>query len=346
MRRRPAPPPCTPRWPATRPSTCRPQGAEVLPLRRAAAAQHRGPGDAHSRKEWVWRRADYEALFAERPARRAAAARARPSTSGRPRHTLASPMRVPEREADRRRPRSGRPGLLELDPPLVPTASSRSATSWRPSSSSRSGPPTAGHRSGATVDLGRYGRAARAPATRYFPREQVHVLRYRDLVDEPGRPLDAHRDVPRGRPGRSRRRCRPRTCRRWVDADPSVNRVLRVGRARRAPGSASSPPPQVWRTAERPLRGPAAAGRARTAPTSPPRHGPRSSSGTSSTTSSLLSEVTGRDFDDWLGQVGRGDVLGQEVVSAVGPASPRSRGGARRRAARHVDVAEAAGRVR
>ena len=25
----------------------------------------RGPGDAHSRKEWVWRRAAYEALFAE-----------------------------------------------------------------------------------------------------------------------------------------------------------------------------------------------------------------------------------------------------------------------------------------
>ena len=28
---------------------------------------YRGPGDAHSRKEWVWRREDYERLFAEAP---------------------------------------------------------------------------------------------------------------------------------------------------------------------------------------------------------------------------------------------------------------------------------------
>ena len=29
---------------------------------------YRGPGDAHSNREWVWRRAEYEALFASAPA--------------------------------------------------------------------------------------------------------------------------------------------------------------------------------------------------------------------------------------------------------------------------------------
>src|SRR3712207_6648566 len=29
---------------------------------------YRGPGDAHSQQEWVWRRRDYEALFADAPA--------------------------------------------------------------------------------------------------------------------------------------------------------------------------------------------------------------------------------------------------------------------------------------
>src|SRR6478672_9548643 len=37
---------------------------DVRPRRR----DHRGPGDAHSRQEWVWRRADYEHLFADAPA--------------------------------------------------------------------------------------------------------------------------------------------------------------------------------------------------------------------------------------------------------------------------------------
>ncbi len=30
-------------------------------------AQHRGPGDAHSAREWVWRREQYEALFDAAP---------------------------------------------------------------------------------------------------------------------------------------------------------------------------------------------------------------------------------------------------------------------------------------
>src|SRR3954469_20783608 len=29
---------------------------------------YRGPGDAHSQQEWVWRRSDYQTLFAPAPA--------------------------------------------------------------------------------------------------------------------------------------------------------------------------------------------------------------------------------------------------------------------------------------
>ena len=39
------------------------EGAEVLPVRRPATGAENGPGDAHSAREWVWRREDYEALF-------------------------------------------------------------------------------------------------------------------------------------------------------------------------------------------------------------------------------------------------------------------------------------------
>src|SRR4051812_47711046 len=31
-------------------------------------ALHRGPGDAHSAREWIWRPEDYDALFAAAPA--------------------------------------------------------------------------------------------------------------------------------------------------------------------------------------------------------------------------------------------------------------------------------------
>ena len=33
----------------------------------APPPEYRGPGDAHSNLEWMWRRADYEALFAMLP---------------------------------------------------------------------------------------------------------------------------------------------------------------------------------------------------------------------------------------------------------------------------------------
>ena len=45
-------------------------------------AHQRGPGDAHSAREWVWRRDEYEALFDAAPRRGARAARARRSTCG------------------------------------------------------------------------------------------------------------------------------------------------------------------------------------------------------------------------------------------------------------------------
>jgi len=39
----------------------------LTPDRRPDPATQRGPGDAHSAREWIWRRADYERLFAAAP---------------------------------------------------------------------------------------------------------------------------------------------------------------------------------------------------------------------------------------------------------------------------------------
>src|ERR687897_3866983 len=43
------------------------QGAEVHMCADAPPPAYAGPGDAHSRQEWVWRREDYAALFADAP---------------------------------------------------------------------------------------------------------------------------------------------------------------------------------------------------------------------------------------------------------------------------------------
>jgi hypothetical protein len=96
------------------------------------APQH-GPGDAHSAREWVWKRADYEALFADAPA---GTLRGESTPL-----YLADPAALdrmhaddPGRQAHRDRARSGRSCVLELDAPLVrrPRADRRLRRRLRP----------------------------------------------------------------------------------------------------------------------------------------------------------------------------------------------------------------------
>ena len=107
---------------------------------------------------------------------------------------------LPRRQADRGAPRPGRPGLLELDAPVggraravrrrrrgVRREQQRVDDGWAPF----------WHYQG----LGMYGRQL-ADLFEHFPREQVLVLRYRELVDEPARDPRPGVPLPRRRRGR------------------------------------------------------------------------------------------------------------------------------------------------
>jgi hypothetical protein len=151
------------------------------------------------------------------------------------------------------------------------------------------------------VDLGRYGRQLQH-LYEHFPREQVLVLRYRELVDQPESTLTRIATFvgldPDGLDGVPAENVQG-----W--AAPSLaNRTLRqVVQTGAWAGQAA--PPQVWRAAERPLRGLLQRGSARRPTLSPEarttvqRHFVDDIG--------LLGEVTGRDFGDWLGQVGKGE---------------------------------------
>ena len=84
------------------------------------------------------------------------------------------------------------------------------------------------------LGLGRYGEQLRNLYT-VFPREQVHVLRYKELVDEPHRHAQPHLRVPRDRPPTSSPRCPPQNVSTYVEPTrprPACSRPrLRAGAA-------------------------------------------------------------------------------------------------------------------
>jgi hypothetical protein len=140
-----------------------------------------GPGDAHSAQEHVWRREDYEALWADRPSalrgestpfylsdpaaldRMAAAV---------PDARLVAVLRHPVDRAYSNWAHLWADGLEPLPEFLAACADEdrRAAEGWAPF--------------WRYLSLGRYGQQLAAVLDR-FPRDQVHVLRYRDLVDAP-----------------------------------------------------------------------------------------------------------------------------------------------------------------
>jgi hypothetical protein len=253
---------------------------------------YRGPGDAHSNQEWIWQRQRYLDLFAgagddrlagestpfylyHRDARRRIAADL-------PRARLVAVLRDPVDRAysnwmhlwaDGLEPCSDVVRACELEPTRVDQG-------WAPFWHYRG--------------LGMYGRQL-ADLFEHFPREQVLVLRYRALVDDPRSALnrvcrflgvaeDLVTDIPSG------------------NSRPFVHPSLRtrvLGPLVRAGAAAGQfLPPQAWRTASRPIvdqlhqRGNPARprltpeqGDALRAPFLPDID--------------LLEEVTGESFDDW-----------------------------------------------
>ena len=266
--------------------------------RRPQRPHHRGPGDAHSAQEWMWRRADYERLFDAAP----------PGTlTGE-----STPFYLWDRAAHLRIAREAPRAKLIA---IVRDPVDRAYSNWAHLRSDGLEPEADFRRACALEDkracdgwapfwryqgLSRYG-ASLQHLFDVFPREQVHVLRYRQLIDEPTCTLD---DIARFLgvepglmttiPGSNMSA--------W--AGPGVvNDGLRyLVRAGAAVGGYL--PPRVWRQAQRPLL----AALHRGHPHRPTLPVPirRELVDRFRDDVALLETLLGRSFQDWLGDSGRG----------------------------------------
>jgi sulfotransferase family protein len=264
-------------------------------------SRHRGPGDAHSAREWIWRRSAYEALFDAAPAGalrgestpfylydRSAQARIQADI---PNAKLIVVIRDPVDRAYSNWMHLRSDGLEPIDDFAAAWAAedARVAAGWAPFWHYRR--------------LGLYGEQLRDLLDR-FGAEQVHVLRYRDLVETPVESLDAvcsFLGVSTGViAGAERANSHP-----YVPASPRAATLGRVLRAGAALGAFA--PPQFWRRLSRPLLA------------SLQREGARRPVLDADLRlrlveafredNALLAEVTGRSFADWLGTTSRGQFV-------------------------------------
>lgn len=265
---------------------------------RPPRAQHRGPGDAHSSREWIWRIEDYERLFRSAPPATLgfestpfylwSRASHRRIAATLPHAKLVAVIRDPvdrafsnwthlradglELEADFRR-------ACRLEPRRI-------ANGWAPF--------------WRYLELGRYGEQLEH-LYRYVPPSRVKVVRYRRLIDEPRETLDeicafvgVDTGVLSGLPDSNLGRWSQDTARNVV-----LRRVVRAGAA-----AGSFVPPRVWRAAERPLRSALQRGGA-----TRPRLDPAVRAelvGDFAGDIALLTRLTGGDYADWLSSEGKG----------------------------------------
>lgn len=258
----------------------------------------RGPGDAHSQQEWVWRRRDYDDLFV--PARE-------DQVRGE-----STPFYLWSRPAHRR---IGEhlPGvrLIAVVRDPIDRAYSNWMHLWSDGLEKEADFERAFARQQERVDagwapfwryrdLGLYGEQLRHLYD-YVAREQVLVVRYRDIVDDPVGAIDKVCAFLGIEPGHVDNV--PRDNSRSF-APPGVrSRVM--GRAIRAGAYAGQfAPPQVWRRASRPLVATLQAGdahRPRLSPEARERLVPHFREDIA-----LLTELTGEDFSLWQSAESRG----------------------------------------
>jgi hypothetical protein len=269
----------------------------------------RGPGDAHSAREWIWRREEYRALFAGAPPGslrgestpfylydRTAHARLAADV---PDLKVIVVVRDPvdrayanwaHLRADGLEPEPDFPAAVRLEDRRV-------AAGWAPFWHYRG--------------LGRYGEQLR-DLYRQIPREQVFLLRYRQLVDTPQDTLDRVAAFLGVAPGLAH--TVPAENVKPFVADTARYRAMsRLIRAGSAVGGAL--PPGYWRAASRPLTAALYAGRV-------PR--PRLPVGERREVLApllsdidLLEELTGESFADWRSDTGRGDFRSRQTAAGV-----------------------------
>ncbi len=259
---------------------------------------HRGPGDAHSAQEWIWQLDRYERLFEAAPAgvlrgestpfylwdksahRRIAEAV--------PHAKLIAVIRDPVDRAYSNWTHLRSDGLEPQDDfrRACKLEEQRAARGWAPF--------------WRYVGLGRYGEQL-AHLYEHFPREQVHVLRYRQLIDEPQTTLDdiagflgVQQGVVTSIPGSN--------VSAWAGPGP-VNASLRYA-VRGGAALGGFGPPQLWRAAQRPLL--AALHRGSRHRPSLPVHVRRELVASFADDIALLQRLQGQSFADWLGERGRG----------------------------------------
>jgi hypothetical protein len=271
-------------------------------------SRHRGPGDAHSAREWVWRREDYLALFDAAP----------PGTVW----GESTPFYLYDREAHAR---------LAADAPdlkviaVVRDPVDRAYSNWAHLRADGLEPvadfATAVRLEEQRIDdgwapfwhyrgLGRYGGQLR-DLYQHVRRENVLLLRYRQLVDQPRDTLDRVSEFLGVATGVAHT-VAPENVKPFV-ADTPRHRVLsRVARAGAAVGAHFSP--QVWRQVSRPLITAMHAGRTRRPPL--PVEVRREVLEPLLPDIELLEQLTGESFADWKGDTGRGDFRSRQAETA------------------------------
>lgn len=268
-------------------------------------SRHRGPGDAHSAQEWMWRQDDYHGLFAGAPADavrgeatpfyfydRGAQARL---VADVPDIKVVVVVRDPvdralsnwvHLRADGLEPEADFLSAVRLEERRV-------AEGWAPFWHYRG--------------LGRYGEQLR-DLYGLVPREQVFLLRYRHLVDDPRATLDRVSEFLGVATGIAHT-VPPQNVKPYV-ADTYRHRLLsRVARAGAALGSYA--PPQVWRALSIPLIAALHSGKTQRPPL--PVAVRREVLEPMLPDIALLEELTGESFEDWKGDTGRGDFRSRQA---------------------------------
>jgi hypothetical protein len=257
-----------------------------------------GPGDAHSAQEWVWRGADYERLFAGAPA-----------------GTLkgeSTPFYLWDFDAHRRiQAATPDAKLIAVVRDPIDRAYSNWAHLWcdgleperdflaacdlEDGRAERGWAPFWRYEG-----LGRYGEQLRHLFA-FFPRSQVHVLKYRELVGQPQETLDRICRFLGVEDGRIST-VPSSNVSTWVEATPvnlALQRVVRFGAALGAHA-----PPQVWRKASVPLLDVLHRGGKHRPPLDPDVR--KVLIDRVAEDNALLSELMGISYADWLSPVGRG----------------------------------------
>jgi Sulfotransferase family len=255
-------------------------------------APQNGPGDAHSSREWVWKREDYEALFAGAPADMLRGEStplylADPAALDRMHGTIPDAkliviLRDPVDRAYSNWTHLWSDGLEPVGDFVAACdlEDQRQADGWAPF--------------WRYLGLGRYGEQLQELYERY-PREQVHVLRYRQLVDAPVETLNGicgflgiDPDVVVELPSQNVS----------TYVEPTLTTRVLQGVLRGGATVGKLFPPQVWRKASAPLLR-ALKGQQRNRPELSEQERSRLV-GRFSDDMALLSELTGETYDDWL----------------------------------------------